>query len=593
MDGTTFTLISTPQLIIAPLPATLTQINLTGISALQDVADTVTITIRFYASGQTTTGGWGFASATSAGTNGLAIGGTVNTSTPCTTPTTQASSLTSSNVTTTGADLSWTDGASTSGSLVALKLQASVIAAPTSSTNYTPTLNFSTAAGANLINANNVVVAKNGAETVAGITGLSPGTQYTATPYAYNGSGTNVCFNTTNPESLDFWTLALEPTTPTGSITCGASTTTNISMTFPVFTTITNATGYILLYRAGAAPTGLPTDGTIYPIYSSIGDATVGAYITNPISTTVNLPFLNGGTTYYFALIPFGSVGLIAQTINYRTGTLITNNCSTSPSPEINVKGVIGANPDILDGDITPSLSDNTLYGTVVVASSQAKNFRIQNTGNLPLTISGITKVGGNTGDFVATTTALGVITFPFNIAAGSFYDFTVTFTPSAAGTRNTTLTIANNDNTVSEQSYQFLLEGTGTVTPIVEINVKGNGQSIPDNSIYPQGTNWTYFPVTLQGNTSSRVFTIENLGTTVLSLTGTGPTYVQITGAHASLFTVVLFILRMQLQVVVLLLFKLTLVQLQGCEERYSNHFNNDTDEAVYNFNILNLSRF
>lgn len=75
-DGTTFTLIATPQVIIGT-PQTLAQINLAGISALQNVTAATTITIRYYASGQTTTGGWGFNSP-AAGNLGLAIGGSVN-----------------------------------------------------------------------------------------------------------------------------------------------------------------------------------------------------------------------------------------------------------------------------------------------------------------------------------------------------------------------------------------------------------------------------------------------------------------------------------------------------------------------------------
>jgi hypothetical protein len=80
LDGSTFTLIGSSQATIGT-PATMTQIDLTGVTSLQNVAVGTTITLRYYASGQTATGGWGFYSA-SAGTNGLAIGGDVyNTST--------------------------------------------------------------------------------------------------------------------------------------------------------------------------------------------------------------------------------------------------------------------------------------------------------------------------------------------------------------------------------------------------------------------------------------------------------------------------------------------------------------------------------
>jgi hypothetical protein len=88
LNGTTFTLIGSPFVTIGT-PASSPVIDLTGIAALQNIHSSVTITIRYYASGQTTTGGWGFNSAAS-GINGLAFGGTVN---PCT-PVTHSQSLT-------------------------------------------------------------------------------------------------------------------------------------------------------------------------------------------------------------------------------------------------------------------------------------------------------------------------------------------------------------------------------------------------------------------------------------------------------------------------------------------------------------------
>ncbi len=76
LDSTTYTLIGSAFTLVGT-PATMSAINLSGISALQNVAAGTTIYLRYYASGQTTTGGWGFFSSAS-GTNGLAIGGSVN-----------------------------------------------------------------------------------------------------------------------------------------------------------------------------------------------------------------------------------------------------------------------------------------------------------------------------------------------------------------------------------------------------------------------------------------------------------------------------------------------------------------------------------
>jgi len=81
LDGTNFTLISSPFSMTAI--GTMPTIDLSGISSLQNVADNITVTIRFYASGQTATGGWGYNSPSS-GSYGLAFGGTLNCATQTT-----------------------------------------------------------------------------------------------------------------------------------------------------------------------------------------------------------------------------------------------------------------------------------------------------------------------------------------------------------------------------------------------------------------------------------------------------------------------------------------------------------------------------
>ena len=73
VDGSNFILIGQP---LTSTSLVMNRISLSSITDLQNVPSGKTITIRYYASGQTTTGGWGFYSS-AAGSNGLAIGGTV------------------------------------------------------------------------------------------------------------------------------------------------------------------------------------------------------------------------------------------------------------------------------------------------------------------------------------------------------------------------------------------------------------------------------------------------------------------------------------------------------------------------------------
>lgn len=78
LDGSNFTLIgsaASPYTSATTAVTTAPQINLSGISELQSLAASTTVTFRFYASGQTTTGGFGFSSSSS---NGLALAGTLS-----------------------------------------------------------------------------------------------------------------------------------------------------------------------------------------------------------------------------------------------------------------------------------------------------------------------------------------------------------------------------------------------------------------------------------------------------------------------------------------------------------------------------------
>lgn len=326
LDGTTFTLIATPQILIGS-PATLAQIDLSGISALQNVPEATTVTLRFYASGQTTTGGWGFNSPV-AGAYGLAIGGSVNPAGPCTVPLNQASAATFSNPTTNGATISWANGASTSGSMVVIRPTSALVLDPSTSTSYTPNANYATAGQ---IDVDNRVVYLGGATSV-NVTGLNPETQYTATIYSYNALD---CYNTTAPVSVNFYTLSTEPTAqPTaGSFTCAVGTpnTSVINLTFPAANTL-GGDGYIILYRIGAAPTGVPTDGAFHAPGTVFGDAIVlGQTANTGTTTTFAATGLNSGSIYHFSLVPFNGFSSVAGTLNYRTAaTILTTSCTTA-----------------------------------------------------------------------------------------------------------------------------------------------------------------------------------------------------------------------------------------------------------------------
>ena len=189
---------------------------------------------------------------------------------------------------------------------------------------------------------------------------------------------------------------------------------------------------------------------------------------------------ITGDYTIVSPATPFTVTASSSQTVTVRftptangtrTGTITINNndpnegtCTVdltgvgyTPAPEINVEGNLGTFPDITNGDITPSGTDNTLFAAQFIGSSQSKSFRINNEGTANLTISSITIGGTNPGDFTITASPATTIT-PSTLEL-----LEITFSPLASGVRTAIVSIANNDS--DENPFTFMVQGTGNCT--------------------------------------------------------------------------------------------------------------------------------
>ncbi|TMC03630.1 MAG: choice-of-anchor D domain-containing protein, partial [Chloroflexi bacterium] len=155
---------------------------------------------------------------------------------------------------------------------------------------------------------------------------------------------------------------------------------------------------------------------------------------------------------------------------------------------------------------LTPT---NLVFGSQLVGTTSAsQSSTLRNSGTASLTIASITVVGANAGEFGQTNDC------PVSLAANATCTITVTFSPSATGSRAATVQIS--DNAVGSP-HALTLSGTGA-TPVPAVTLSPTSLA---------------FGSQLVGTTSaSQSSTLKNTGTGPMTITSIG-----LTGANAGDF--------------------------------------------------------
>lgn len=159
----------------------------------------------------------------------------------------------------------------------------------------------------------------------------------------------------------------------------------------------------------------------------------------------------------------------------------------------------------------TPSFSVPSLdLGTVAVGSaSSVQVVTLTNTGNATLGINTATIAGANPADFTKTATC------PSYLAAGASCTFSITFKPTAVGSRTATLTLTDN-----------------APGPPQTVALSGNGLAVSKIAFTPASLAFTNQTV---GTTSAaRVITVSNPGTATLNISSIG-----LTGTNNAEYTI------------------------------------------------------
>jgi len=248
--------------------------------------------------------------------------------------------------------------------------------------------------------------------------------------------------------------------------------------------------------------------------------------------------------------------------------------------PEI---AVIGNDVSIFDGDTTPDRADHTDFGNADETGARiTRTFMIKNTGQANLKLTGgpprVAIGGPQTGDFALTTDATTPVT------TDGTTSFTITFDPSAQGLREATVSIETNDG--DENPFDFSIQGTGT-GPAPEMDVLGNGNSIPSGDSSPRALDQTNFgEVPVVGGKVNYVYTIENTGSVELNLTDSPK--VTIAGAHAAEFAVIWDATTPVANLVGTTTFEISFdPRGEGVRQASVSIANDDNDEDPYTFDI------
>lgn len=229
------------------------------------------------------------------------------------------------------------------------------------------------------------------------------------------------------------------------------------------------------------------------------------------------------------------------------TATATDPNGNTSEFSDAVISGqagpdiaVTGNSVAITTGDDDPSPADFTDFGSAQINSGTVqRTFSVTNAGGGSLAFAGGTSSVTLSGPGAAQFSVTGQPSSP--LGGGASSTFEITFTPTAAGSQEATVSIASNDP--DENPFTFTITGTGTTpTPAPEIELRGNGLSIASGDVTPRTADNTDFgnSTVATATPATRTFVIANAGAQPLSLGsvsfgGAAPTQFTVTAQPAT----------------------------------------------------------
>jgi hypothetical protein len=354
----------------------------------------------------------------------------------------------------------------------------------------------------------------------------------------------------TDPSGQATFNLTMTPLNFTGSanlVLDGVSEVKGLSATLTPTTIAPSGTSVLAISAAkGTAPgtypiTVLATSGNTThtatmsltvptsSLYFSTVSLNMGSAQTKTTGSSQNVTITNTGTTAVSITSVVSNSNAFTQTNTCGSSLGAGKNCTITVTFSPNSVGVINSYLTVTDNDPTspqtvnltgtglaaPSLSFSpspvTFPDQQVAYTSAPLTVTLTNAGSgnaAPLTITSITLTGSKASDYAITANTCPVS--PNSLNGGASCTVTLTFTPGASGTRNATLTVADNSGGNNQETVTVTGNGilpTTTLTP----SSLSFGDQLVNNTSPSQAVTYT--------NSSSSVLTINSV-----TLTGTNP---------------------------------------------------------------------
>jgi len=318
------------------------------------------------------------------------------------------------------------------------------------------------------------------------VAGLPQAATPTFSPAAgtYSAAQSVTLADTTAGAVIYYTTDGTTPTTAStqyaGAITVNSTETIEAIATASGYSTSAVAIAtYIINSPLAATPTFSPPGGTYTSAQTvTISDATAGAriyYTTNGTNPTTS-------STLYTGPIQVAST----ETIE-----------AIATAPDYSTSGVATATYTIASVPVAAVAPASLVFGSQATGtSSAAQTVTLSNTGSTALAVAGISI----NGDFSQTNNC------GSSVAAAGSCTISVTFKPTASGTRTGTLTITDNSNGASGSTQTVSLTGTGT-TPASLAGVTPSSLSFAATMV--------------NSSTNSQAVTLSNTGSAALAVAG------------------------------------------------------------------------